>query len=174
MEPSHPFLAERRNTRLSRTKRAINTRAGLPTRPLLSTPSAEIAHLESRPISTTWRKLTSNGRGAWAQVLHLVHLKRRPLDRCRLNLEPSHPCLVERRNTRLSRTAKQAIRSRGGLLVHRLPSMPTARSAHLASRPIFTIGLRRISRGLSEPEASLRCVYHPTYHTVTDAHAPCK
>ena len=146
LEPSHPCLVARRSTRLSRTKRAINFRVVLPTRRLPSTPSAEIAPPVSRTTSMRCPRPISRGLMAWAQVLHLVHLKRR------LNLELSLPCRVVRGSTRLSKT-KRAIRSRGELLVHRLPSMPTARTAHLASRTTSTRGPRRISRGLTEPEA---------------------
>jgi hypothetical protein len=49
--------------------------------------------------------------------------------------------------------------------------MPTARSAHLESRTIFTIRLRRISRGLTEPEAQAVCGVWCTYAPHTDAHA---
>merc|ERR1711865_923933 len=116
-------------------------------------------------------RLISRGLMAWAQLLHLVHLvhllhlvhlvhlvhlahlKRRLSGRLWLNLEPSLPCRGVRGSTRLSRT-KRAIRSRGELLVHRLPSTPTARTAHLVSRTTSTRGLRLISRGLTEAECN--------------------
>ena len=161
--PSLRCQVARGSTRLSRTKRAISTREVLPMFHLPSMPSAGIAHLVSQTTSTRCLRLISRDLTAWAQVLHLMHLKRRLLDRRRLNSELSLPCRVVRGSTRLLRS-KRAIRLRAELLeVHRLPSMPTARIAHLVSRTTSTRELRLISRGLTEPEVVVPRVRMKSY-----------